>query len=356
MNQELVAANGAEIIERVVIAGDLSRLSPADRVAYYRATCDSLGLNSLTKPFEYIELNGKLTLYATRTATDQLRELKRVSLRPVLKQLNSELNVYIVEVEATTPDGRTDFATGVVSIAREDGTWETSQNGKRFFKGNGQWKQMRGDDLANAIMKCETKAKRRATLSVCGLGWMDETEVETVAAAQRVYVDTTTGVVVDSPQAPQNGHSPPASDKQRSYITGLQDKLGWHSGQVEEFARERGIHLATMYATEASTLIEGLKMLAEERGKPVERPLVKRLRELVADCRGVGVPIPDLPKPRDMTDEQIDQAIQALEVEYSKAQQAADAVADDLTGDVENLFNEPVPVRKSNRQAVEDLL
>lgn len=356
MNQELVTANGAEIIERVVIAGDLSRLSPADRVAYYRATCDSLGLNSLTKPFEYIELNGKLTLYATRTATDQLRELKRVSLRPVLKELNSELNVYIVEVEATTPDGRTDFATGVVSIAREGGTWETSNNGKRFFKGNGQWVQMRGDDLANAIMKCETKAKRRATLSVCGLGWMDETEVETVAAAQRVHVDKSTGELLDAPQG--NPGAPMATDKQRNYITGLQDKLGWHSGQVEEYAKERGVDVANLTAAGASTLVDGMKALADAlpSGKAPERPLVKRLREVVADCRGVGVPIPDLPRPRDMTDEQLGKAIQALEVEYSKAQQAAGQIHEDLSGDVEELFNEPVPVRKSNRRAVEDLL
>ncbi len=27
-------------------------------------------------------------------------------------------------------------------------------------------------------MKCETKAKRRATLSICGLGFLDETEIE----------------------------------------------------------------------------------------------------------------------------------------------------------------------------------
>jgi hypothetical protein len=29
-------------------------------------------------------------------------------------------------------------------------------------------------------MKCVTKAKRRATLSLCGLGWLDETEIETI--------------------------------------------------------------------------------------------------------------------------------------------------------------------------------
>jgi hypothetical protein len=37
-----------------------------------------------------------------------------------------------------------------------------------------------GDVLANALMKAETKAKRRVTLSLAGLGWLDETELDTI--------------------------------------------------------------------------------------------------------------------------------------------------------------------------------
>ena len=40
--------------------------------------------------------------------------------------------------------------------------------------------KLTGDALANALMKAETKAKRRATLSLCGLGFLDETEIETI--------------------------------------------------------------------------------------------------------------------------------------------------------------------------------
>jgi len=36
---------------------------------------------------------------------------------------------------------------------------------------------LKGDALANTLMKCETKAKRRVTLSLAGLGWLDETEL-----------------------------------------------------------------------------------------------------------------------------------------------------------------------------------
>lgn len=37
-----------------------------------------------------------------------------------------------------------------------------------------------GDALANALMKAGTKSKRRVTLSIAALGWLDETEVETI--------------------------------------------------------------------------------------------------------------------------------------------------------------------------------
>lgn len=197
MSTDLTTTNGAAIMERVIIAGDLSKLAPIERVSYYRATCESLGLNPLTKPFEYIELDGKLTLYATRTCTDQLREQKRVSVRVVRRELNSEAGVYTVEVEATTPDGRVDFASGVVPIAKEAGEWKTAQSGKRYFAGSGEYTTMRGVDLANALMKAETKAKRRATLSICGLGWMDETELETTPA-RKVAVNEATGEIVEN--------------------------------------------------------------------------------------------------------------------------------------------------------------
>ena len=60
--------NHAITLEQVLVNGNLSSLTPDQRVSYYNQTCESLGLNPMTKPFEYITLNGKLTLYAKRTA------------------------------------------------------------------------------------------------------------------------------------------------------------------------------------------------------------------------------------------------------------------------------------------------
>jgi hypothetical protein len=143
------------IMEQVLIGGDLSQLTEAQRLAYYRAVCQSLGLNPLSKPFEYLWLNGKLRLYALRDCADQLRRLHGISIYITNRERLGDL--YIVTARAKDRTGREDESTGAVAL----GT-------------------LKGDALANALMKCETKAKRRVTLSLAGLGWLDETEISTI--------------------------------------------------------------------------------------------------------------------------------------------------------------------------------
>lgn len=143
----------AEALEKVMLQGDLASLSSKQRVEYLSALCDSLGLNALSKPFEFIKLNGALRCYATRDCCDQLRKLHAVSIQIVSRELKED--IYIVTAQATDARGRRDESIGALSV-----------------------KGINGMDRANALMKCETKAKRRVTLSICGLGFLDETEVE----------------------------------------------------------------------------------------------------------------------------------------------------------------------------------
>lgn len=144
-------------IESALIQGDLSKLTVDQRLNYFKSVCESVGLNPLTKPFEFIILNGKLTLYAKRDATDQLRKVHKVSI--TISSREQIGDVYVVTAKAKDKDGREDESTGAVFIAG-----------------------IKGEALANAYMKAETKAKRRVTLSVCGLGILDETEVADIPA------------------------------------------------------------------------------------------------------------------------------------------------------------------------------
>lgn len=172
---DIVTQSSATALESVLIGGDLSKLSVPDRVMYYKKVCESVGLNPLTKPFEYITLNNKLTLYARRDATDQLRQIHKVSINIVERELVEDC--YVVTARATTSI-RQDESIGAVNIAG-----------------------LKGDARANAMMKAETKAKRRVTLSICGLGMLDETEVETIPGAQ---ITPTAGVLASLPSKIQD--------------------------------------------------------------------------------------------------------------------------------------------------------
>lgn len=192
--------DGAAVLEQVVIGGDLSQLTAIQRVDYYNSVCKSVGLNPLTKPFEYIVLNDKLTLYARRDATDQLRAIHKVNITIMSREIVDQ--VYVVLARASMPDGRTDDSVGAVALVKEGGSWERSNSGKNFFKRNGEFIPLSPDDRANAMMKAETKAKRRVTLSICGLGWLDETEVSTIPDARPIHVDMETGEVLEALPAP----------------------------------------------------------------------------------------------------------------------------------------------------------
>jgi hypothetical protein len=191
LNKEL------SIIEQVVMQGDLSKLNPEQRVTYYRKVCDSAGLNPYTRPFDYISLNGKLTLYAKKDATEQLRKLNGISIERLDSKVVDDL--YIVTAVARSKDGRTDQATGAVVIGH-----------------------LKGDAKANAIMKAETKAKRRVTLSISGMGWTDETEIETIPTARSVHVDLSTGEIKS--EVKEIAHVPRVTSEQASELADVMSR------------------------------------------------------------------------------------------------------------------------------------
>lgn len=163
-----------EVIERVITTGDLSRMTPSDRVAFYWRTCESLGLNPLTQPFQYLSLNGKTILYAGKNATDQLRSIHSVSVTSMRRERDEESGLVTVYAHGRLPDGREDESSGVVNL-----------------------RGLSGDALANALMKAETKAKRRMTLAIVGLSFLDETEID---GGERLDVDLSTGEILNRPQ------------------------------------------------------------------------------------------------------------------------------------------------------------
>ena len=155
------------IANQLILQGDLSKLSANDKVRYYNGYCERMGLDPFTKPFDILRLNGKEVLYCTRSGTQQLNKLHKVSHLITSRDTNAEAGVYIVTSKASLPDGRCTESIGAVNIAG-----------------------LKGEIYANAIMKAETKAKRRATLDLLGLGVLDESEAESIPNASTGALQT----------------------------------------------------------------------------------------------------------------------------------------------------------------------
>lgn len=178
---EVDAQTSAKVMESIALRGDLSALNSADRARFYMQMCEGLGLNPHAQPFSFLKLNGKEVFYATRGATDQLAALYKLTREivdgPRVIDLAGTKLVYAV-CRATLPGGRFETATATVPLV----------------------------DPANALMRAETKAKRRVTLSILGLGLLDEMELETIPASAQ---EATRGVDLPARPAGPEADAPP---------------------------------------------------------------------------------------------------------------------------------------------------
>ena len=226
-------SNGTDItttaistIERVLIQGDLAPLKPDERVQYYRQVCESVGLNPLTKPFEYITLNGKLQLYARKDCTDQLRKRDGVSIYDLKSAQVGD--IYVVTASARNRDGREDCATGAVAI-----------------------KGLSGDNLANALMKAECVPVSYQMLSREGFKfWHELREGELVAAYNHAtdqieWVPLQGTSVYQDREVREYGHS----------------NVGFEITEGHTFATDHGVMPFEEIATN-----NGMILAAEERG------------------------------------------------------------------------------------------
>lgn len=240
--------NNLTIIENVMIKGDLSILQPQQKVEYYAKVCESVGLNPLTKPLEYIRLNGKEVLYATKGATEQLRNIHGISLKIVSREKIED--VYVVTAEASGKDGRCDSATGAVAITG-----------------------LKGDALANAFMKAETKAKRRVTLSICGLNMLDETEVESIPqqAKQEVKKVITETMPINSEFAEYKNHI--ENDQAQAPQLEIDPVLGnYNPDYVITIGKKfNGMKMIDVAPKDLESFMNWLIDQANKKGKPLDQ-------------------------------------------------------------------------------------
>ncbi len=94
-------------------------------------------------------------MYATKDCTEQLRKIHGVSTQIVSVGISGDFMECHVKAADRTGRQDEDFASIPLGGAK-------------------------GADLSNLKMKCVTKAKRRVTLSICGLGILDESELDNI--------------------------------------------------------------------------------------------------------------------------------------------------------------------------------
>lgn len=185
-----------EVLLSLVTTNNWKDLSPAHRLAGMKAKCQALGIDPMTGPFEFIEFKtGTVTLYPTKSCTDQLRMKHGVTVRITESGWDADAKLFFAKAVATDRHGRED----------EDEAW-LDQGGLT---------------PANARMKVITKVKRRVTLSICGLGAIADIadEFDDSSTGVRIHANQATGAIEGGTRKPD------ANDWRRLHAVGRERGL-----------------------------------------------------------------------------------------------------------------------------------
>lgn len=145
-------------IDYAIMRKDYSKLSLDQKHWIVHKRCLALGVNIIHSPFVWGDMKGKVALIPTKNLFEQLRANRGINIEILDSKLVLEKGIYFVKVRATEiSSGRFDEDIGVTGVGI-----------------------LEGEALGNAMMTAITKSKNRVTGSICGVGGVDETEVESV--------------------------------------------------------------------------------------------------------------------------------------------------------------------------------
>lgn len=128
-------------------AGRCDRLNDEQRADYINYLCSKIGIEPTFRPIDLIPTKNGIKPYLNKGAGELIRDKRRISVDDMeIKEIG---NMWLVTCRVRSFDGRCDTDMGV---CLKNGTDKSPMN------------------LNDSLMKAVTKAKRRATLSMCGLG------------------------------------------------------------------------------------------------------------------------------------------------------------------------------------------
>lgn len=161
--------------------GDLAMLPDSEKDKVLLKMCEHYSLDPVLRPFILIKLNGKEVWYPTKAATDQVAAKFNLTREVIEIKENIERGILECRVKITQENSnRIETCVAAVSImefARNQAT------------GKVEPQPMRGEAYANALMKVETKAKRRATLGWLGIADMQDPGEESMPESKSVTAE-----------------------------------------------------------------------------------------------------------------------------------------------------------------------
>jgi hypothetical protein len=208
-----------EIREKVLVGGDLTDLTPRQRLLVYEWRCKADNVDPITRPFDYMRVpdqdrpgQKKLILYNNKTWAAQKRSEFQIKLDLVSKGVEDGL--YEVIFHGTNNRGQDEIEIGAVP-------YEPS------------WK---ADFRANLKKKAWTQAKRRLTIALSGRGDLDESEAD-IPGAERVNVDPQTGEITGT--APKDEvvkkvEEKIKSDLEHEHAKAVHEERGWAYDEGEK--------------------------------------------------------------------------------------------------------------------------
>jgi hypothetical protein len=223
VSKELSQLSG-EIVSSIILNNDLSKLSKEQQVQYVAYRCKSAGLDVAGSPFNLIpNKEGKLFLYANKEAAAQLNQLRGLSPVVYKEELLMNDTVYKVTYRVTEGGRATEDcgAVGLVKVKKVPGKED-------------EIRKLSPDEMADAIMKAHTKAKRRAILTHCGIGTNDSDEpLIVIDSSQKEEIKNADATVKDTQQEPVKEETPKKKSDHKNGET-----LKW-SGKIDSIQEQQ---------------------------------------------------------------------------------------------------------------------
>src|SRR6056297_3595035 len=144
----------SDAIMEYVRTGDVSHMSDKQKNEIIVGMCKHLRIDPAMKPIDIIPSAGGEKLYLNHTATDMIAQSHNLSRKLHNLEFMFDNTIALLRAEVTNGD-REETGFAAITIGRFEG---------------GKLVPQRGEELANTLMKLQTKALRRATLAFCSAG------------------------------------------------------------------------------------------------------------------------------------------------------------------------------------------